>query len=870
MGFRDIFKAMMTQAQATPEPKQLTSARADGWLNTYTGLGVARHDPSMQTSYVLGTELTRHPDLIRRLLRSNAVARKVVSKQVLQAWGTGVTYRAQSQTGQDVSDALKAELKRLKVEANIKTARSLGRAFGGSLLLMSVDDGLDPIEPLDLNRVRRLLYLRPIDRHDVGQIEYDTTGGIRDGSPLVYTIQIAGLSSIKIHHSRVIRFEGLEVDRLTRLRLNGWTDSVLQPCYDAIKDIDSARQSLSAQMQSATQTVYSVKGLHEQILSGNREFVQDWVASVELMRSNLRAIVLDSDGESIDFESRPLGDSVKVFESLQYTVAAACDMPITELFGSSPSGLSTDDLSGSRRYYDKIEAEEQRGEQGDALDRLLEVIVSQSQVPEVFRASVSYMWPSLYSPTSAEQAQINKTRADTLQILVNMGALTPFEVREVVTEVAGVELTEQVGQVNEDEEPEGLNETTDVIQGDALSTIKSRFVDNARRIAERLPPVLWSRTKPIIDRELQGLPASEIQGLSVYIADQWDALEGDLEDFMSVRDPDDFDQRELARIMRRRARLRADQIVRMIEQARAREDMVQEGATMFIWQTQEDDRVRPDHVALNGNKYSLADGHPVHGFPGDDHGCRCVAILPPIERATGDVSYSPPKRVSDNAKRALKRRAQKPPSQRGMTEVGIARARDLANGRQVSVETLRRMVSYFDRHEVDKQGSTWGDYGKGRQAWDGWGGDEGRAWAQSILDEIDKGDNAASTPADPEERIQGSRRNPEGSASGRRGGIEISDATEQALKRKLEEHNEDYGIDASKKTDLGTLKAVFRRGAGAFSVSHRPGMTRNQWAIARVNAFLRLLQDGKPQNKAYTTDNDLLPEGHPKHSKGET
>ena len=158
---------------------------------------------------------------------------------------------------------------------------------------------------------------------------------------------------------------------------------------------------------------------------------------------------------------------------------------------------------------------------------------------------------------------------------------------------------------------------------------------------------------------------------------------------------------------------------------------------------------------------------------------------------------------------------------------------------------------------------------------------EGRAWAQrylqssgrssaDIVDRIDKGDNAASTPAEPSERIQGSRRNPEGSASGRRGGIEISDATEQALKRKLEEHKEDYGVDASKKTDLGTLKAVFRRGAGAFSVSHRPGMTRNQWAIARVNAFLYLLQNGRPQNKAYTTDNDLLPEGHPKHSKGDT
>ena len=63
------------------------------------------------------------------------------------------------------------------------------------------------------------------------------------------------------------------------------------------------------------------------------------------------------------------------------------------------------------------------------------------------------------------------------------------------------------------------------------------------------------------------------------------------------------------------------------------------------------------------------------------------------------------------------------------------------------------------------------------------------------------------------------------------------------------------------------LKAVYRRGAGAFSTSHRPGMNRNQWAMGRVNAFLKLLKSGKPTNSAYTTDNDLLPAKHPRSTK---
>lgn len=78
---------------------------------------------------------------------------------------------------------------------------------------------------------------------------------------------------------------------------------------------------------------------------------------------------------------------------------------------------------------------------------------------------------------------------------------------------------------------------------------------------------------------------------------------------------------------------------------------------------------------------------------------------------------------------------------RGGTKVGVARARDLMNGRQLSDSTIRRMVSYFARHEVDKRGRGWrrGEPGfpsAGRIAWALWGGDAGRAWANKIYARI--------------------------------------------------------------------------------------------------------------------------------------
>jgi hypothetical protein len=78
---------------------------------------------------------------------------------------------------------------------------------------------------------------------------------------------------------------------------------------------------------------------------------------------------------------------------------------------------------------------------------------------------------------------------------------------------------------------------------------------------------------------------------------------------------------------------------------------------------------------------------------------------------------------------------------RGGTEVGLARARDIANRRNLSRTTVGRMASYFARHEVDKQGEGFrpGEPGypsAGRIAWALWGGDAGKAWANAILREF--------------------------------------------------------------------------------------------------------------------------------------
>ena len=107
------------------------------------------------------------------------------------------------------------------------------------------------------------------------------------------------------------------------------------------------------------------------------------------------------------------------------------------------------------------------------------------------------------------------------------------------------------------------------------------------------------------------------------------------------------------------------------------------------------------------------------------------------------IDFKPPQGAQDSARRALEVRADKPTSQRGMTPVGIARARDLSNGQTLSPDTVKRMLAYFTRHEVDKKGSTWNTQGKGWQAWNGWGGDAGYSWARKVVKQMKSADDKA-------------------------------------------------------------------------------------------------------------------------------
>jgi len=218
-----------------------------------------------------------------------------------------------------------------------------------------------------------------------------------------------------------------------------------------------------------------------------------------------------------------------------------------------------------------------------------------------------------------------------------------------------------------------------------------------------------------------------------------------------------------------------------------------------------------------------------------------------IIKAISDINTTPTDSMVLEAKKGIAWRKE---FNRGGTRIGATRASQIIAKEKLSPSTVRRMFSFFSRHESDKaaQGFRVGEKGypsNGRIAWALWGGDAGFSWSTKVRNQLEKEKNKFL-----EDEIEEKQ---------------VTAAVKEGLKNKVEEHNEKYGDKAGKKVTLGMLSSVFKRGIGAYRTnpgSVRPSVTsEEQWAYARVNAFLFAVRTGKFRGGKF--DLDLLPSGHP-------
>ena len=157
-----------------------------------------------------------------------------------------------------------------------------------------------------------------------------------------------------------------------------------------------------------------------------------------------------------------------------------------------------------------------------------------------------------------------------------------------------------------------------------------------------------------------------------------------------------------------------------------------------------------DELYISANLFPISDGEvekPINPISeedledyDDEETDKAIALMLQEEKALSDINTTPTNSMAEEAARGLDWRRK---YKRGGTSVGVARANQLMNKANLSIDTVLRMYSFFSRHEVDKQaeGFKQGEEGypsAGRIAWALWGGDAGFSWSTKVRNQIEK------------------------------------------------------------------------------------------------------------------------------------
>jgi uncharacterized protein len=439
-------------------PAALTR-RADNWSNPYTGIGTSQDKTRAGTFLpvwrIFDQELTN-------LYNGSWLSAKIVDKSPIEMFRRGydLSCADESVNDSDASDLHEYAVEELRLDDECLKAMKFGGLYGGFLLFLGVDDGGAPDEPLDETRIRSFSFVNGIDRRFCYVLNYYSNPlSPKYGQPEHYLVTNGvatldmgrrGLSKLSpkalknkgfqvgvIHESRVIRWEGVATDQITQQTLAGWTWSVLQRVYDEMQKFEHGFDSASYLLSDASQAVFAIEGLISLISAGNLDAIQKRIQMMEQTRSVLHGILVDSKTERFERTATPFGGIADLLDKMMLKLAAAVDLPVTEIFGRAASGLNAAAGSDSetRKWYDRI-ASRQKTELAPRLRRIYRLLSLSAdcpvKIPETDKDGRPFRWQidfaPLFSPTDEEQAKCDLAVAQRDQIYLAEGVVTPEEV----------------------------------------------------------------------------------------------------------------------------------------------------------------------------------------------------------------------------------------------------------------------------------------------------------------------------------------------------------------------------------------------------------------------------------------------------------
>lgn len=408
----------------------------DAFQNQMARLGFGQPNLNEGADYPL-TRMSQNYNLFTSLYRSSWIVRKIVDvfpSDMVKNW-----IKFNSSLDPEKISKINSVIRKTKTKEKIKEGLRWARLYGGAAGLILIDGDEDLSEPLDYDTIMLDDYkgLLIFDRWNGIYPDIELEDDISDeeyGYPKYYSISLSEANSnlmlsynkqglVKVHHSRIVRFNGRDLPLWERQAEMFWGESEIEIVFEELKKRDNTSANIASLIFLANIRVLKMNDLG-QLLGASTQKAQENLYKVlqaqNQLMSNMGIYVMDKD-DDFGSEQYSFGGLNDIYESFMLDIAGACEMPVTKLFGREPAGFNSTGESDLTQYYDTLE-EKQETYLQPIIDKLLPIIFMSTlgAIPE----DLDWEFNPCMNVNSKDLANLAQSMASPIFEAFNAGLIT--------------------------------------------------------------------------------------------------------------------------------------------------------------------------------------------------------------------------------------------------------------------------------------------------------------------------------------------------------------------------------------------------------------------------------------------------------------
>lgn len=408
----------------------------DAFQNQMARLGFGQPNLNEGADYPL-TRMSQNYNLFTSLYRSSWIVRKIVDvfpSDMVKNW-----IKFNSSLDPEKISKINSVIRKTKTKEKIKEGLRWARLYGGAAGLILIDGDEDLSEPLDYDAIMLDDYkgLLIFDRWNGIYPDIELEDDISDeeyGYPKYYSISLSEANNnlmlsynkqdlVKVHHSRIVRFNGRDLPLWERQAEMFWGESEIEIVFEELKKRDNTSANIASLIFLANIRVLKMNDLG-QLLGASTQKAQENLYKVlqaqNQLMSNMGIYVMDKD-DDFGSEQYSFGGLNDIYESFMLDIAGACEMPVTKLFGREPTGFNSTGESDLTQYYDTLE-EKQETYLQPIIDKLLPIIFMSTlgAIPE----DLDWEFNPCMNVNSKDLADLAQSMASPIFEAFNAGLIT--------------------------------------------------------------------------------------------------------------------------------------------------------------------------------------------------------------------------------------------------------------------------------------------------------------------------------------------------------------------------------------------------------------------------------------------------------------